>query len=75
MIFFDRNDFFTQYNRKQELKALEKSRQYYTDQITKERKSLEELQSNPAAIEKYAREQYGMKRDNEDVFVVIEAPK
>lgn len=72
MIFFDRNDFFTQHNRKQELKALEKSKQYYNDQITKERKSLEELKSNPAAIEKYAREQYGMKRDNEDVFVVIE---
>lgn len=75
MIFFDRNDFFTQYERKQELKALEKSKAYYADQIARERKSLEELQHNPAAIEKYAREQYGMKRDNEDVFVVISPAK
>lgn len=71
MIFFDRNDFFTQRERKQELKALEKSKTYYSDQIAKERQSLQELQSNPAAIEKYAREKYGMKRDNEDVFVII----
>ncbi len=71
MVFFDRNDLFTQHNRKQELRALEKSKAYYADQIAKERKSLEELQRNPAAIEKYAREQYGMKRDNEDVFVIV----
>lgn len=73
MVFFDRNDLFTQHHRKQELEALEESKMFYADQIAKERKSLEELQSNPAAIEKYAREQYGMKRDNEDVFVVITA--
>ncbi|OLY93928.1 Cell division protein FtsB [Cnuella takakiae] len=75
MIFFDRNDFFTQYDRLQELKALEKSKTYYSDQIARERKSLEELRNNPAAIEKYAREQYGMKRENEDVFVVINPAK
>lgn len=71
MIFFDRNDFFTQRERKQELKALEKSKLYYSDQIAKERQALQELQSNPAAIEKYAREKYGMKRDGEDVFVIV----
>lgn len=75
MIFFDRNDFFTQYDRLQELKALEKSKTYYSGQIAKERQSLEELRNNPAAIEKYAREQYGMKRDNEDVFVVVRPAK
>lgn len=75
MIFFDRNDLFTQYERRRELRALEKSKEYYSGQIAKERKSLEELQNNPAAIEKYAREQYGMKRDNEDVFMVVPASK
>lgn len=75
MVFFDRNDFFTQYERKQELKALEKSKEYYSDQIARERQSLEELRNNPAAIEKFAREQYGMKRDNEDVFVVVTPEK
>lgn len=71
MVFFDRNDLFTQRERRMELRALEKSKEYYTNEIVKERKVLEDLQTNPAAIEKYARERYGMKRDNEDVFLII----
>ena len=71
MVFFDRNDLFTQRERRKELHALEESRQYYTDQIASERKVLEDLQNNPAAIEKYARERYGMKRDNEDVYLIV----
>jgi cell division protein DivIC len=75
LVFFDRNDLFSQRERRQELEALEKSKEYYSEQIAKERKSLEELQHNPAAIEKYAREQYGMKRDNEDVFMIVSPNK
>lgn len=70
MFFFDKNDFFTQRERQKELEALEASKQYYTEQIAEERKSLEELQSDPATIEKFAREKYLMKRDNEDVFLI-----
>jgi cell division protein FtsB len=75
MMFFDRNDIFTQLERRKELKGLQKSKQYFTSQISGEQKSLEELQSNPAAIEKYAREKYGMKRDNEEVFIIQKAEK
>jgi cell division protein FtsB len=71
MIFFDRNDLFTQRERKQELIRLEESKMHYAEQIAQERKALEELQHHPAAIEKYAREQYRMKRDNEDVFLIV----
>ena len=35
---------------------------------------LEQLRTNPATIEKYARENYLMKRDNEDIFLVPEKP-
>ena len=73
MLFFDKNDTFTQMQRKKELKALEESKEYYTKEITKEKKVSEELRSNPAAIEKYARENYLMKRDNEDIFIIQEA--
>ncbi len=73
MLFFDKNDVFTQMQRKKELKALEESKAYYTQEITKEKKVSEELRSNPAAIEKYARENYLMKRDNEDIFIIQEA--
>lgn len=70
MLFFDRNDFFTQHARRNELKALEKNRAYLTQQIAEERKFSEELKNNPAAIEKFAREQYKMKRDGEDLFLI-----
>ena len=30
---------------------------------------------NPALLEKYAREKYLMKKDNEDVFVIVKIPR
>jgi cell division protein DivIC len=70
MLFFDRNDLFVQRERRAELKALERSKVYFTQQITEERKFSEELKNNPATIEKFAREQYKMKRDGEDLFLI-----
>ena len=43
-------------------------------QIASERKELEALKTNPATLEKYAREKYLMKRDNEDLFMIPEKP-
>jgi cell division protein FtsB len=70
ILFFDRNDILTQMDRKAELSALKESKGYYTQEIEKERKISEELQSDPSTIEKYAREKYLMKRDNEELFVI-----
>ena len=70
MLFFDRNDIFIQRERRAELKALERSKVYFTQQIAEERKFSEELKNNPATIEKFAREQYKMKRDGEDLFLI-----
>ena len=72
VLFLDRNDFFTQLDRQKELRQLEKSKAYYTTEIASERKELEALKSNPAIVEKYAREKYLMKRDNEELFLVPE---
>jgi cell division protein FtsB len=70
MLFFDDNDILVQRQRKNELRALERSKAYYIEQIAQERTFSEELKSNPAAIEKFAREQYKMKRDGEDLFLI-----
>ena len=70
ILFFDKNDMFTQMARTNELTSLKKSKEYYNEQIVKERKISEELQSNPGTIEKYAREKYLMKRENEDLFII-----
>lgn len=74
MLFFDDRDIITTHFRyKHELRQLEKSRAYYQKQIDSTRAELDQLRSNTATIEKYAREKYNMKRDNEDLFIVPEA--
>src|SRR5689334_13100282 len=70
MLFFDRNDLFTQMERKGELNELRQSKAYFEKQIAENRKFSKDLQFNASAIEKYAREHYLMKRDNEDLFII-----
>jgi len=72
MLFFDEKDVFTMRHHRQELNDLQQSKKYYTDEINKERIELQNLKNNPAILEKYAREKYYMKRDNEDLFLIPE---
>jgi cell division protein FtsB len=74
ILFFDARDFITSHFReKEELRKLEASKKYYEQQIATTRQELEQLKSNPALLEKYAREKYRMKKDNEDLFLIREA--
>ena len=68
--FFDRNDLFTQLERRKELRQLETSEAYYEQEITGIKKELADLQNDPAILEKFAREKFYLKRDNEDVFII-----
>ena len=73
MLFFDERDLITTYIKQpQELKKLKQSSKFYQDEITATKTELDQLKSNPSAIEKYAREKYLMKRDNEDLFLIRE---
>lgn len=73
LLFFDKNDFFVQRERRQELKALQESKRHYQTEIRKEKEFADNLKNDPATIEKFAREKYGMKRDNEDLFLILKA--
>ena len=73
MLFFDEKDVFSLNRHRQELQDLQQSKKYYTEQIDREKSELEKLKNNPATLEKYARETYYMKRDNEDLFLVPES--
>ncbi len=71
ILFIDDRDFITTHFRHvKELHKLEARKVYFEDQITTVRKELDQLKSNPATLEKYAREKYMMKKDNEDLFIV-----
>src|SRR4051812_9484073 len=71
MLFMDDNNFLNQYRKHSELSALLEKRDFYVQQIKKTNKEFFELTTNPATQEKFAREHYRMKRDNEDVFVIV----
>jgi cell division protein FtsB len=70
ILFFDKNDYYTQRQRTLELQELNMKIAYYQQQIEDTRKELQALQNDPFTLEKYAREKYYMKRANEEVFVV-----
>jgi cell division protein FtsB len=72
ILFFDKNDLFTQLDRNRQLRELLLSKQYFTDQIAAEQATLDKLKTNPGTLEKYARERYLMKRDNEDLYIIPE---
>jgi len=75
MIFFDKNDLFSQYQYHQQLSKLKQERDFYKKETAKVAKDLDELTSNPQKLEKFAREKYLMKKANEDVFVIVSSKK
>ena len=75
IIFLDSNDLVTQYNRQQKTKQLKKEKKYYEQQIKLIEKGYQELLDNPKRLEKLAREKYLLKKDKEDVYLIIEEKK
>jgi cell division protein DivIC len=71
ILFFDSRDLITSHFKEHaELVRLEESKKYFEQQIAVTRQELQQLKTNPALLERYAREKYLMKRDNEDLFVI-----
>ena len=72
LLFIDRNDVFSQYDRHQEVKKLETEANYFRNEIAQNKKMESELKSDPKLLEKFAREHYLMKKDNEDIYLLVE---
>jgi cell division protein DivIC len=72
VLFFDSRDIFTQLEKRQELNNLLETKRFYEKEISVARKQLSDIQNNAAALEKIAREQYKMKKPNEDLFLMEE---
>lgn len=71
MLFFDRNDLITQVKQKNKLNQMKQDQLYFTEEIHKDMSMLKEMMNNPKTLERFAREKYLMKKDNEDVFVFV----
>ena len=56
--FFDDRDLVTNYHHRQQLNELQKSAEYYRQEIEKTKAELNQLKTDAATLEKYAREKY-----------------
>ncbi len=72
LLFFDRNDVFSQYERHEEVKKIESEHNYYKTEIENNKREGVELQSNLKLLEKFGREHYLMKKDNEEIYLLVE---
>jgi len=68
--FFDQNNLMNQYSYQAELNELENQKEYFNQEIAITSQELNDLTKNPATLEKFARENYFMKKENEEVFVI-----
>ncbi|MEE9364932.1 MAG: septum formation initiator family protein [Cellulophaga sp.] len=69
MFFFDTNSFFLHWDLENEIEKLEKQKEFLQKEITKDKKVLKKL-SNQNELEKFAREQYYLKKKNEEIYLI-----
>lgn len=72
IMFFDENNLRQHRQNLKELALLEEQVDFYKNKIESDKRKLYELQTNDENLEKFAREQFLMKKADEDVFVIVE---
>lgn len=72
VIFFDNNNLIDRISNLKVLNQLQKDQEYYNEKISTDTKRLEELRTDKENLEKFAREQYLMKKKNEDIFIMVD---
>ena len=72
VLVFDQNNLIDRLRLIREVNQLEDDRDYYIERIQLDSARLTELRTSPENLEKFAREQYLMKKDNEEIFVIVE---
>jgi cell division protein FtsB len=75
MLFFDPKDISSLFERRDKLNELQRSEKHLKKLIQESNQELDMLKNDAQSIEKYAREKYMMKKDNEDLFVVKSLPE
>lgn len=70
ILIFDRSNWIDMLGELRKIRKLEKERIYYLEKIEHDRNRLKELRTNNENLEKFAREQYLMKKPDEEIFVI-----
>ena len=69
MLFFDAHSLLFHYELNEDIEALEYQKEHYKTEMAKDNKAIKEL-STEEGIERAARENYYMKKPNEDIFII-----
>lgn len=72
MLALDSNNLIARYQLGSKLSSLEDEKEYYEEKIKEVQKDHDELFGDKTSIEKFAREKYLMKKETEDIFVIVE---
>ena len=68
---FSQNNLIERYSGIHELNKLQAQKEYYLKIIKENTEKIRELKTDKANLEKFAREEYLMKKTNEDIFVIV----
>ena len=71
MTIIDSNGFINRYRLSDKLSELNSQKEFYIKEIDKVSLDKERFESDQELLEKYAREEYLMKKESEDIFYVI----
>ncbi|MFC7358269.1 septum formation initiator family protein [Jejudonia soesokkakensis] len=69
MLFFDTNSFLIHKELNEDINALEQNKEFYKGEIEKDKKFLEKMKDS-TEMEKFAREKYFLKKENEDIYII-----
>jgi cell division protein FtsB len=72
LLLFDQNNLSDRMRSSREYNQLLEERAYYQKKIDDDKRRIQELKTNNDNLEKFAREQYLMKKDNEDIFIIVD---
>ncbi len=72
LVFFDSNNVLTNRRTRDKLNELRKDKKFYMDEIKKDSVLIQKLHTDTLELEKLAREKYLMKKDKEDVYLIID---
>lgn len=72
LFFFDQHSVWERMENENTIESLEHEKAYFIEKIENDKNRIHELKTNRKNLEKSAREQYLMKKENEDIFIMIE---
>ncbi len=70
LLFFDQNNLVARFNEIRRIRQFEADKNYFKERIRTDSTRLNELKTDRENLEKFAREQYLMKRENEEIFII-----